>query len=99
MAELNHDAVDEQPRDAASVVLLREAGDQLEAFLLKRSGSKTVMGDAYVFPGGKVDPDDADPAQLDRVASIADPGQRIGEPALTNTKAGALFIALSLIHI
>ena len=46
-------------RDAATVLLLREAAGGLEVFLVKRHGSSGFMGGAHVFPGGKVDPADA----------------------------------------
>jgi 8-oxo-dGTP pyrophosphatase MutT (NUDIX family) len=54
--QLHNQVVEGEPRDAASVVLLRDGPrDRLEVFLLRRGGSTTVMNDAYVFPGGKVD--------------------------------------------
>lgn len=54
-----HAAPDVAPRDASTVILLRDrpAGD-LEVFLLRRHGASTFMGGAYVFPGGKVDATD-----------------------------------------
>ena len=54
---------------SATVVLLRDAADGLEVFLLRRHGQSDVLGGAYVFPGGKVDPEDAEWAdRLDRSA-------------------------------
>ncbi len=49
---------------AATVVLLRDAGDGLETLMLHRT-SKVAFGGMWVFPGGRVDdgdrrPDDAD---------------------------------------
>ncbi len=46
-------------RDSASVVMLRDGSTGLEVFLLKRHGLSDVLGGAYVFPGGKVDAEDA----------------------------------------
>jgi len=43
------------PRDAATVILLR-AGDPFEVFLLRRHRGSGFMANAYVFPGGAVDP-------------------------------------------
>ena len=43
------------PRDAATVVLLRDGDGGLEVFLMKRAAQSDVLGGAYVFPGGKVD--------------------------------------------
>ena len=49
------------PRDAATVVLLRDAeGHGIEAYLLRRLSSMAFAGGMYVFPGGSVDPRDAD---------------------------------------
>ena len=55
------------PRDAATVILLREAGAEaeaaagIEAFLLRRTAELEFAPGAYVFPGGSVDARDADP--------------------------------------
>lgn len=49
------------PRASASVVLLREAGAGLQVLLLRRHADARVLGGVYVFPGGKVDADDAAP--------------------------------------
>ncbi|MBG0820240.1 NUDIX hydrolase [Planomonospora sp. ID91781] len=46
-------------RDAATVVLLREGP---EVYLLRRKASMAFAAGAYVFPGGSVDPRDADQA-------------------------------------
>lgn len=42
---------------AATVILLRDGVDGLETLMLKRN-SKIVFGGMWVFPGGRVDPDD-----------------------------------------
>ena len=57
----NSDRPLRQPRcaHAATVVMLRDGPAGLEVFLLKRHGLSDVLGGAYVFPGGKVDLDDA----------------------------------------
>src|ERR1700755_3163038 len=65
------------PRDAATVILLREAGAEpegvagaagaaepeagVEAFLLRRTAELEFAPGAYVFPGGSVDARDRDP--------------------------------------
>ena len=53
------------PRDAATVILLRQAqsGTEagVEAFLLRRTGELEFAPGACVFPGGSVDAHDADP--------------------------------------
>lgn len=44
---------------ASTVVMLRDGPHGLEVFLLKRHGMSDVLGGVYVFPGGKVDLQDA----------------------------------------
>jgi 8-oxo-dGTP pyrophosphatase MutT (NUDIX family) len=48
------------PRDAATVILLREAPAGPEVYLLRRLSSMAFAPGAYVFPGGKVDDRDAE---------------------------------------
>jgi 8-oxo-dGTP pyrophosphatase MutT (NUDIX family) len=49
------------PRDAATVVLIRERGAGFEAFLLRRHRGASFMSGAFVFPGGAADEGDGDP--------------------------------------
>lgn len=56
-------SVDPVPvRDAATVVLLRDGPGGLEAFLLRRVRGMAFAAGMTVFPGGAVDPRDADTA-------------------------------------
>ena len=48
------------PRDAATVMLLREDAAGLQVYMLRRQRSMAFAPGAYVFPGGSVDPRDAD---------------------------------------
>jgi 8-oxo-dGTP pyrophosphatase MutT (NUDIX family) len=48
------------PRDAATVILLRDAAAGPEVYLLRRLSSMSFAPGAYVFPGGKVDDRDAE---------------------------------------
>jgi 8-oxo-dGTP pyrophosphatase MutT (NUDIX family) len=50
------------PRPAATVVLLRDGRDGLEAYLQQRPVSMGFAGGLWVFPGGRVDQADRDPA-------------------------------------
>ena len=43
---------------AATVVLLRDGPDGLETLMVRRSSKLEFAGDMWVFPGGRVDPDD-----------------------------------------
>lgn len=47
-----------EPVQAATVVLVRDASDGLETLMLKRN-SKIAFGGMWVFPGGRIDPQDA----------------------------------------
>lgn len=47
------------PRDAATVLLLRDGPDGPEAYLLRRVRGMAFAGGMHVFPGGSVDPADA----------------------------------------
>lgn len=50
------------PRDSATVIVARDAEQGLEIFMLQRHLASDFVGGAYVFPGGKVDDADSDPA-------------------------------------
>ena len=92
--ELNHKRVMTPPRAAATVVLLRDAADGMEVFMVKRHGLSDVLGGAYVFPGGKVDPADADPDVLERLSAPLDGlHAALGEPELDATAAAGFFVA------
>ena len=68
------------PRDAATVILLRQA-PELEAFLLRRTRALEFAPGACVFPGGSVDERDADPAIGETAwagPSPADLGDQLG---------------------
>ncbi|AYJ49343.1 NUDIX hydrolase [Rhodococcus sp. P1Y] len=47
-------------RDASTVILVRDAADGIEVFLLERVGGMAFAGGMTVFPGGGVDISDAD---------------------------------------
>ena len=46
------------PKDAATVVVLRQRGARIEVFCVKRHGKSGFLGGAVVFPGGKVAAED-----------------------------------------
>jgi 8-oxo-dGTP pyrophosphatase MutT (NUDIX family) len=75
--EWNEGAVTE-PRQAASIVVLRDADDGPEVLLVQRNPEQRFMGGAWVFPGGAVHSDDADHAaaavrELEEEAGVALP--------------------------
>ena len=79
------------PAPSATVVLLRDAVDDIEVFLLRRHGRSEVLGGAYVFPGGKADASDRDwIPRLDRAAQQLH--AQLGEPDLPVAEAAALFV-------
>jgi 8-oxo-dGTP pyrophosphatase MutT (NUDIX family) len=49
-----------EPRPAATVVLVREAAQGIEVLLLLRDRSLAFSPGCWVFPGGKIDPQDYD---------------------------------------
>lgn len=49
------DGAPSEPRDAATVILLRGGATALEVLLVKRNPAQRFMGGAWVFPGGAVD--------------------------------------------
>ncbi len=55
-----------EPRDAATVVLLRPGTVGSEIYLLRRQTSMAFAGGMCVFPGGGVDPRDFDDELVDR---------------------------------
>lgn len=48
-----------RPRDAATLILVRSDAAQPRVLMGKRSGRHDFMPDKYVFPGGRVDPQDS----------------------------------------
>jgi 8-oxo-dGTP pyrophosphatase MutT (NUDIX family) len=59
------------PREAATVMLVRDAPD-LQVFMLRRNLALEFVGGASVFPGGAVDPADRDPVLLARCRGWTD---------------------------
>ena len=92
--ELNTDIITTPPLDSASVVLLRDTAQGMQVLLLRRHLASNVLGGAYVFPGGKLDPADQSPALLDKLSqNVATLHQRLAEPDLSAERAAGLFVA------
>ncbi len=64
------------PKPAASVLVLRENEGKIEIFCVRRHQKSGFLGGAVVFPGGKVDAADMDPAWT---TQSSDPPQRTAE--------------------
>ena len=68
------------PRPAATIVLVRQGNSGPEVLLLKRNRTVGFVPGAYVFPGGRVDAEDASPelAALLYGVSPAEAAKRLG---------------------
>lgn len=62
--------VSPRPVPAATVLLLRDAPSGLEVFMVQRHHRIDFAGGATVFPGGKVEPRDADPGLAAHCAGV-----------------------------
>jgi 8-oxo-dGTP pyrophosphatase MutT (NUDIX family) len=82
--ELNPGAPTE-PRQAASVIVLRDGDDGLEVLLLRRNPAARFMGGAWVFPGGAVDAHEGSGDASHRIAAVREveeeAGLRLPDPA------------------
>src|SRR5258708_38046750 len=81
-------------RDAASLILLRGAGHDLELLAGRRPMTVRFMPGVYVFPGGAVDAEDAQPWQSEiDLEAFPPPLLRCARAALRETweEAGAFF--------
>jgi 8-oxo-dGTP pyrophosphatase MutT (NUDIX family) len=79
-----------EPRDAATVVLLRRGSGGPELYLLRRQVSMAFAGGMCVFPGGGVDPRDFDHRVAWAGPSPAEWAERLG---VDEAKARALVCA------
>ncbi|GAA3537748.1 hypothetical protein AFL01nite_12530 [Aeromicrobium flavum] len=52
-----------QPKDAATIAVVRDGEDGLEAFLMRRHSAMAFAAGMYVFPGGGVQDDDGEPME------------------------------------
>ncbi len=81
---------------ATTVVLLRprtsEGGPTFETLLLERAPTSSFLAGAHVFPGGRVDPEDRDPAWRSCCDGLDDIAARLA-PVLSPAEAVAHAIA------
>lgn len=81
------------PRDAATVLLLRDAPAGFEVFMVKRSGLSDVFGEAHVFPGGKVDAADSAEDVLARIHGMEEFDTGLLGEDLPPHRAAGMFVA------
>lgn len=73
-----------KPLASASVIIVRDIGTQLQVLLVQRNANIKFHGGAWVFPGGKVDPNDieqnadGDENSLARIAAIRETQEEVG---------------------
>jgi 8-oxo-dGTP pyrophosphatase MutT (NUDIX family) len=60
------------PRPAATLILLRPGAGGPEVLMIQRTQSAAFLGGAYVFPGGALDAQDADPRILKRIVGLTE---------------------------
>ncbi len=61
---------------AATIIIARDAKPQFEIFMLRRHHTSVFAGGMYVFPGGRVDPDDRSGDYAGLVVGPADQQQK-----------------------
>jgi 8-oxo-dGTP pyrophosphatase MutT (NUDIX family) len=76
-----------QPRQAATVILLRGGAEKLEVLLVRRTPQARFMGGVWVFPGGAVDAGEGDGDEAHRAAAIRELSE---EAAITLSDPAAL---------
>jgi DNA-binding CsgD family transcriptional regulator/8-oxo-dGTP pyrophosphatase MutT (NUDIX family) len=79
-----------EPRDAATVVVVRNTARAVEIFCVERHQNSAFMGGAVVFPGGKVDPSDHAEVWRDRSTPLADADRGSHLDVLDSVRAGAV---------
>jgi 8-oxo-dGTP pyrophosphatase MutT (NUDIX family) len=99
MLDLDPKRTGVKPREAATLLVVRETGAGLEVFCVERHPKSGFLGGAIVFPGGKVDPADASdawpvvpssPDLPDRAQRIAACREALEEAAILPVHGGTL---------
>jgi 8-oxo-dGTP pyrophosphatase MutT (NUDIX family) len=77
MLDLDMNREGPEPRDAATLVVVRDGGGGgVEVFCVQRQQGG-FLGGAVVFPGGKLEPSDADPAWAEHATAARTPSAAI----------------------
>jgi 8-oxo-dGTP pyrophosphatase MutT (NUDIX family) len=85
---------DDKALDASTVMVLREADDGFQVFMVRRHSGNEFLADRYVYPGGKLDDEDCTPDAAEHVEGMTpeDARQRLDED-IDPYKALGLFLA------
>ena len=67
-----------EPRQAATVIVLRGGDADLEVLLLRRNPAARFMGGAWVFPGGAVDAHEGEGDASHRIAAVREVEEEAG---------------------
>ena len=76
--ELNTGDLPTEPRQAASVIVVRGAGEELEVLLVQRTPEARFMGGFWVFPGGAVDAHEGEGDAAHRLAAVRELREEAG---------------------
>jgi 8-oxo-dGTP pyrophosphatase MutT (NUDIX family) len=76
--ELNEGGEPTEPRQAASVIVIRGADDGLEVLLVQRNPEARFMGGFWVFPGGAVDAHEGEGDEAHRLAAVRELAEEAG---------------------
>lgn len=90
MLDFDSDRPTVQPKDAATVVVVRQAASGVELFCVQRHARSGFLGGAIVFPGGKVDPADAHEQWRELSTGL---GDRVRQLADSEARARSFAIA------
>jgi 8-oxo-dGTP pyrophosphatase MutT (NUDIX family) len=98
MLDLDPNRKEAPPRDAATLIVVRDGASGLEVFCVERHPKSGFLGGAIVFPGGKVDAADSGEAWSavvhssaeDRAVRIAACREALEEGAILPLKRGGL---------
>jgi len=91
--EINSEAVLGAPSPSSSVIVLRDGPAGLEVLLLRRHSRSAVLGNAHVFPGGKLDAADEQALALACDQPIEHLPKHLNEPDLPPATALGLYVA------
>ncbi len=84
--ELNESGEPTEPRQAASVIVIRGADTGLEVLLVRRNPEARFMGGFWVFPGGAVDAHEGEGDEAHRLAAVRELAEEAGVEGVSATE-------------